>query len=75
MREYRVVSKDVKGEAAAGEALSAMQESLDNARQLVERTRSLLAGETAYDEGEMAMIAAHAAANPPPASDPEAPAE
>jgi hypothetical protein len=69
------VSRKVKGEAEAGEALSAMQESLDSARQLVERTRSLLAGETAYDEGEMAMIAAHAAANPPREADPEPPAE
>ena len=65
------MSRKVKGEAEAGEALSAMQESLDSARQLVERTRSLLAGETAYDEGEMAMIAAHAAAHPPAKADPE----
>jgi hypothetical protein len=71
----RIVKNDVQGEAAAGEARSAIRESLHAARQLVERTRSLLAGETAYDEGEMAMIAAHAAANPPPASDPDAPAE
>jgi len=59
------------GEAEAGEALSAMQESLDNARQLVERTRSLLNGEIAYDEGEMAMIAAEAAAPTSPDVDPE----
>ncbi|HSQ96160.1 MAG TPA: hypothetical protein VLM18_08730 [Croceibacterium sp.] len=54
------------------EAVAELHEGLDHAKQLVERTRSLLTGETVYDEGEMAMIAAHAAETPPPPdSEPE----
>jgi hypothetical protein len=42
--------------------VSELKAGLDEAKKLVERTRSLLSGETAYDEGEMAMIAAEAQA-------------
>ncbi|MGZ3199812.1 MAG: hypothetical protein ACXWI5_09695 [Croceibacterium sp.] len=56
----------------AREAVAELHEGLDHAKQLVERTRSLLIGETAYDEGEVAVIAAQAAkTQPPPDSEPE----
>ena len=38
------------------EVLSELQHGLGEARKLVERTRSLLAGERPYDEGEESMI-------------------
>ena len=43
-------------------ALVQLQGGLDNAKRLVERTRSLLAGETSYDDGELEMSAAQPAA-------------
>lgn len=72
--EYRDVSDKVKGEAEAREAVSGLQQSLESAKQLVERTRSLLSGEIAYDEGEIAMVAAEAASAQPADVDPESPA-
>ncbi len=57
---------------AAREAVAELHEGLDHAKQLVERTRSLLTGETVYDEGEMATIAAKPAKDPPqPDNEPE----
>jgi hypothetical protein len=48
--------KDVSDQAdAARNALSDMREGLDSAKRLVERTRSLLRGETPYDENEQRM--------------------
>jgi hypothetical protein len=69
------VGDKVNDDAKAREALCSLQESLDSARLLVKRTRSLLNGEIAYDEGEMAMIAAETAATPPPDMEPEIRAE
>ena len=43
-------------------ALLQLQGGLDSARRLIERTRSLLAGEASYNDAELAMSAAQAAA-------------
>lgn len=63
----RIVNDKVPANAdPAREAVAELQEGLDHAKRLVERTRSLLTGETAYDADEITMIAAKAAKTPPP---------
>lgn len=47
---------------AAQNALSEMRVGLDSAKRLVERTRSLLRGEMAYDENEQRMCGTRAGA-------------
>lgn len=66
--EYRIVNNKEPAEPdAASEAVAELQEGLDHAKQLVERTRLLLTGETAH---------VHAAKTPPePDSEPEQQAE
>jgi hypothetical protein len=57
-----VSEKTFSEQDEAQAALAALQGGLGNARQLVERTRSLLTGDAPYDEGEAAMSAGQAAA-------------
>jgi hypothetical protein len=64
-----VTQKDEREAEAAREASCTMQEGLDSARRLVERTRFLLAGGAPADDADALALAGEAQAAAPATSD------